>query len=84
MRLKDKAREMEPALRIGKRGLTPGVVSEINFLLERRKLIKVKFLKTALDGKTKREFAAEIAEKTGSELINTVGFTAVLYKKKFK
>lgn len=78
--LLDRAKKLEPVLRIGKNGLTPGVVSEIKKQLLKKKLIKIKFLKPALEGKSRKEFAAEVVLKTDSELVQQVGFVIVLKK----
>ena len=75
------AKLLEPVLRIGKSGLTEGAINEIKKQLKKKKLIKIKLLKPALAGKNRKEFAKEIAEKTDSELIQQVGFVAVLSKK---
>jgi len=80
-KLVEQAKFLEPILRIGKSGLTPGAIEEIKKQLKKRKLIKLKFLKPALEGKDRKELAKEIAEKTGSELIHQVGFVVVLYKR---
>ncbi len=78
--LKKRARLLDPAARIGKNGLTEGTVEEIKRLLEKRKLIKVKFLSSAVKGKNKKELAKELAQRTGAELIDMVGFVAILYR----
>ena len=79
--ISEKAKLLEPILRIGKSGLTQGVIDEIKIQLKKNKLIKIKLLKSFLEGKDKKELAKEIAQKTDSELINQVGFVVVLYKK---
>ena len=79
--LVEKAKLLEPISRIGKSGLTEGVVKEITRQLKKKKLVKIKFLKSALEGKNKKEFAKDIASKTDSELIQQVGFVIVLYKR---
>jgi len=79
-KLKEKAKTIEPILRIGKAGLTDGVVEEIKKQLKKKRLIKIKFLRDAIEG-TKKEFAQEVASKTDSELIDQVGFVIVLNKK---
>ncbi|MBR9691507.1 YhbY family RNA-binding protein [Candidatus Woesearchaeota archaeon] len=79
--LTEKAKSLEPVLRIGKSGLTDGVIEEIKKQLRKKKLIKVKFLKPALEGKSRKDFAKDIAEKTDSELIHQVGFVVVLNKR---
>lgn len=78
--LKDKARGLEAIVRIGKNGLTESIINEIKKQLKIRKLIKIKFLKSAIEDKDKRQFAEDIAKQTNSELIDSVGFTVTLYK----
>ncbi|MBW2996636.1 YhbY family RNA-binding protein [Candidatus Woesearchaeota archaeon] len=77
----EKAKYIQPILRIGKAGVTEGAIEEIKRQLKKRKLIKIKLLKSALNGKDKKEMAKEIAEKTRSELIHQVGSVIVLNKK---
>ena len=72
---------MEPVLRIGKSGLTEGVIEEIKKQLKKKKLIKIKFLKSVLEDNDKKKFAKEIASKTDSELVQQVGFVIVLNKR---
>jgi RNA-binding protein len=79
--LKAKAKALEPMVRIGKNGLTGSVVSQVALLLNKRKLVKVKFLKSFLENNERKSSAAELAQGTGSELIEQVGFVVVLYKR---
>jgi len=77
IQLRSKGKNLEPALRIGKNGLTDGVISEIKVLLKEKNLIKIKFVKS--NGKEK--MIENIVDKTESELIEAVGNVVVLYKK---
>ena len=79
-KLKEKAKTLEPVIRIGKNGLTESTIKEIKKQLNKKKLIKVKLLKAFISDKNKKEVAKEIAEKTSSQLIYMVGFVVVLYK----
>ena len=79
--LKSKALELKPIIWIGKSGLTDNVVKEIKLLLKKKKLIKVKFLKTIVKEKNKKELFKELAKKTNSRIVHQVGFVAVLHKK---
>lgn len=79
--LRRKAMLLEPILRIGKNGLTESTVNEIKKLLNQRKLIKIKLLKSFVKDNNKKTLAREIAEKTNAELIQQVGFVVVLNKK---
>lgn len=78
--LKEKAKTLEPVIRIGKNGFTENTIKEIKKQLNKKKLIKVKLLRAFINSRNKREVAKEIAQKTNSQLINLVGFVVVLYK----
>jgi len=72
------------AINIGKKGITEGVVKEINMLLEKKGVVKVKLLKNFRNSvnKDRKELAKEIASKVDGELVDLRGF--VLTFKKFK
>ena len=79
-KLKEKAKALEPVIRIGKNGLTESTIKEIKKQLNKKKLIKIKLLRAFISDKNKKEVAKEIAQKTNSHLIDLVGFVIVLYK----
>ncbi|MBN2367735.1 ribosome assembly RNA-binding protein YhbY [Candidatus Woesearchaeota archaeon] len=74
--LRAKAKLLEPIVRIGKKGLTDETIKEIKRHLKKRKLVKVKILKSTED---RKKIAKELAKKTGAELIDAVGFVVVLF-----
>ncbi len=78
--LKSKAMGLEPIILVGKSGLTGSVIQEIKIQLKKRKLIKIKFLRSIVKEKGKKELAEELASKTNSRIITKVGFVVVLYK----
>lgn len=78
--LKSKAMVLQPTVQIGKNGLTETVIEEIKKQLKDKKLIKIKFLKGALEAKDKKELAKEIVEKTNSKAVLFVGFSLTIYK----
>lgn len=80
--LKQKSKALEPCLRIGKSGLTESVINEVKAQLKRRKLIKLKLLKSCLDGSTKDILKKRLVEETGAKLISSIGFIIVLHKEK--
>lgn len=72
---------IKPVIRVGKNGLTEGIVNAIDELLEKRELIKIKFV----DFKdVKSEIATDISEKTGSMLIRVIGNIAIFYRESKK
>lgn len=78
--LKNKARQLQPAVRIGKSGLTSSLINEIILQLKKKKLIKIKILKSAMDEIAKDELREVLLEKTGATLIASIGFVITLYK----
>ena len=79
--LRSKAKAIEPVLRMGKGGLSENFIEEAKKVLKKRKLIKIKLLKTSFDGKNKKEITDSIIQKTNSELIDAVGNIIVIHKK---
>ena len=82
VQLRSKAKLLEPVIRIGKNGLSEGAVEEIKKQLKKKKLIKIKILKSALISQNRKELAKELSEKTNSEIIEQVGLIIVLNKKR--
>ena len=79
--IKEKAKGLEPLLRIGKNGLSEGMIKEIKKMVRVRPLLKIKMLQNIIEGKDRKEFAKEIAEKTGSVLVEVIGHVVVLKRK---
>lgn len=78
--LRSEAQGLDPVIRIGKNGLTDAVVLEIIKLLKKKRLIKIKFLRSFVEGNDRKKAASELAEKTGAVLVQLTGFVVVLYK----
>lgn len=78
--LKSKAKLIRPLVRIGKNGINDNQINDIRKHLKKRKLIKIKLLKSFRKEETK-DISLDIAEKTDSKVIHIIGFTFVLYKK---
>ncbi len=74
------AATLEPVLQVGKSGIE-AVVEELKKQLKSKKVIKVKFLRTALFEGDRHEMAEKLANLTGSELIEVRGNTAVFRRK---
>lgn len=71
---------LEPTLHVGKAGIE-GVVEELKIQLKGRKLVKVRFLRTAFIEGNKKELMQKLADLSGSELVETRGNTAVYSRK---
>ena len=80
--LKGLAHPLSPVVKIGKEGITGGVLESIKNELLYRELIKVKIGNNSDVGKT--EAAQLIPEKTASSLVQLIGKTIILYKANLK
>jgi RNA-binding protein len=77
--LQDKAKGLEPIVRIGKNGLSEGVIEQIRRALLKRKLIKVKLLNSFTEDNDKHETLEKLLRKTGADLVSMIGFNISLY-----
>lgn len=75
--LKSEAHHLQPLFQIGKSGLTPSVITQIEEALEARELIKVNILQNC--GEDKHEIASAIEEEN-IEVVQVIGNILVLYK----
>lgn len=69
---------LRPVVMVGKDGVDEGLVGGLKAALEDHELIKVKLLESA--GGERRAVAAEMAERSGAELVQVLGRTVLLYR----
>jgi RNA-binding protein len=69
---------MEPAVLVGRAGVTDAVVKEVDDALEARELLKVRL---PGDREERAGAAAAIAARTSSELAGQIGRIAILYRR---
>jgi RNA-binding protein len=70
-----------PNMIIGKNGLTDQVIADINELLSRNKIVKLKILPAYIADKDKNAVFEEIAAKTFSKIVQKIGFTITLTRR---
>jgi RNA-binding protein len=63
---------------LGRSGATPALADRLEALLERHELVKLRF---GGFKESRRELAAALAERTGSELVRLIGCVAVFWKR---
>ena len=78
--LKSEANQINPILNIGKNGVTDTLIEELSNQIKANRLVKVRVLKSAEEGKDVKAIAEEIAVATRSTLIEVRGRTVVLYR----
>jgi RNA-binding protein len=77
-RLAGMAQGRECLVTLGRGGASPELVARLSELLAQHELVKLRFG----DFKdSRRELAAELAERSGSELVRVIGNVAVFWKR---
>ncbi|QNN24676.1 YhbY family RNA-binding protein [Planctomycetales bacterium ZRK34] len=64
--------------RLGKSGLTDGFIENLNELLDRRELVKLRF--TDVEGAMRQTLADEVCQRVGAECAGVIGRTMLLYR----
>ena len=83
-RIKRELSAEKPTVWVGKEGATPQIINEFGRQLDKRKMVKGKILKTALQNENARAIASKIASQTDSSLIEVRGHTFILYRPRKK
>jgi RNA-binding protein len=77
-KLRALGQHLNPAVKVGKAGLTEGFLKTVDEALVQHELIKVKFDDFKEEKKT---LAPVLAEKTSSHLVHRVGNVVVLFRR---
>jgi RNA-binding protein len=72
------AQALEPQIHLGKAGATEAVASQLDKLLSDHELVKMRFVDFK---ESRQELAAELAERTGAEIVRVIGNTAILWRR---
>ena len=70
---------LQPVVLIGQQGLTEAVVRETDSALTAHELLKVKA--RVGDRSLREQVLSDLAEKTGAELVQTIGNVGLLYRR---
>ncbi|HFF3761578.1 ribosome assembly RNA-binding protein YhbY [Stenotrophomonas forensis] len=76
--LRGQAHDLKALLQTGGKGVTPAFIAELNEVLERHELVKVKV--AAEDRDARDAMIGEIVAATESALVQRIGHVAVLYR----
>lgn len=76
--LRGHAHDLKALLQIGGKGVTPAFLAELNEVLERHELVKIKV--GADDREARDAMVAELVQATESALVQRIGHVAVLYR----
>jgi RNA-binding protein len=75
--LRSKAHHLDPAVLVGKQGITDTLVRALAQSLEAHELVKVRFNEFKSE---KKALTEEMAFRTGSAVAGIIGHVAILYK----
>ncbi len=76
-------KDENPTIWVGKEGLTPQCIGEMEKQLQRNKMVKVRILPAALQGdNTAQAIGAKAAEQTGAALVEVRGHVFILFRKR--
>ena len=76
-------KDENPTIWIGKEGLTPQLIGEIEKQLQKNKMVKVRVLPAALQGdNTAQSIASKAAEQTDAALVEVRGHVFILFRKR--
>lgn len=81
-KLRAHANKLEVILQIGKQGVTPTVLKQLNDALVKREMVKGKVLDNSL--LDVRSVAQELSEASESDIVQVIGSKFTLYKKNSK
>jgi RNA-binding protein len=73
---------LDAVVQVGKDGLSEGLVSALDVALDTHELIKVKLGESA--GADRRALGAAIAEAAGADLVQVLGRTVLVYRRRAK
>jgi RNA-binding protein len=76
--LRSLAHHIDPIFQVGKGGVNDHIIRHIQEAIEVRELLKITVLNNS--GEDRQEVGAELAEKSGTELVQVIGKIVVLYK----
>lgn len=76
------ATNVEPAMQLGKGGVTESYIAQINEMLFHKEMVKITVLRNA--EYTAKEIAEELAKLCKAELVAAIGSKVILYKRSTK
>ena len=75
------ANQLDVTLHVGKSGVTDATIAELKAQLHKKKLVKVRLLKSATAGGAENDAQARVlAEKADAQLVEVRGHTAVFWR----
>ncbi|ACL70158.1 ribosome assembly RNA-binding protein YhbY [Halothermothrix orenii] len=77
--LRSEANNLNPVIHIGKDGITPSLLNQVDAALDDHELIKCRVLKNSLG--EPRSFADEISSQLNCDVVQVIGNVFVLFRR---
>lgn len=77
---KKEAQVIQPLLHIGKNGVTDAFVSELDHLLKKKSLVKIKLLRSFADSNETKPVADELSVRLKAQIVMRKGNVIVFYR----
>ncbi len=70
--------ELKPVIRVGKNGVTENIINEVKMLVKKKKIVKIKVLRSALYSETMDQIADKILKETNLKIVQLRGHSVVV------
>ncbi len=77
--LRGLAHSLKPVILLGEKGVTPGVLAELDLALSHHELVKVRI--PGEDREVREAAVAELADRTRAAVVQRIGHVATLYRR---
>ena len=73
--------ELKPVIRIGKNGVTGNIINDVKNLVKKKKIVKIKVLRSALNSATMKDIADKIVKEANLKIVQIRGHSVVVMGK---
>ena len=70
--------ELKPVIRIGKNGVTENIINDVKNLVKKKKIVKIKVLRSALNSETMKDIADKIVKEANLKIVQIRGHSVVV------
>jgi RNA-binding protein len=77
-------KEEGPTIWVGKDGLTPQLMVQVESQIQRTKMVKIRILKSALSTESAKVIATRTAEQVSAALVEVRGHVFIIYRRRKK
>jgi len=70
--------ELKPVIRIGKNGVTGNIINDVKNLVKKKKIVKIKVLRSALNSATMKDIADKIVKEANLKIVQIRGHSVVV------